>query len=137
MTEVAAVPAAPTADDVLFPTELRFPIGEREAVLKPLMIAEARAMTQDLATIAQTIIREHPEIELTRIDEHVAVLMPILVEWLGRILERITGIEAEYVEAHLGFAQASAIVVGLLRVNQVPVIRGNVLEAQRLLKEIA
>ena len=60
------------------------------------------------------IVNEHPEIELTQLDQHLPVLFPIITRWLGRILERLLGIEEAYVKAHLDLADATAIVSSVI-----------------------
>jgi len=72
---------------------------------------------------------DHPEIELTRLDEHLETLFPIIAEWIGRIFERLFGVEESYLKEHLTLAQATEIVAAALEVNQLPVIRGNVRRA--------
>jgi len=119
----------PTPDQVIMPQERRFQVGEREIVVRPLVIGDYERVAADLGTIAQRIIKEHPEIELTRLDEHLDALFPIIAEWLGRILERLFGVEESYLKEHLTLAQATEIVAAALEVNQLPVIRGNVRRA--------
>jgi hypothetical protein len=125
-----------TPDEVVLPLERSFVIGDREVVLRPLPIAAYKRAAEDLGAIAQRIIREHPELELTRLDQHVDVLLPVFLQWIGRLLERFVGIEEAYVEEHVDLAQASAIIVALFEVNQLPVIRGNVARALQLARAI-
>ena len=127
----------PTPDDVIMPQDRRFLVGEREIVVRPLVIGDYERVAADLGTIAQRIIREHPEIELTRLDEHLDALFPIIAEWLGRILERLFGVEESYLKEHLTLAQATEIVAAALEVNQLPVIRGNVRRALQVAKATA
>ena len=126
-----------TSDAVIIPQERRFLVGEREIVVRPLVIGDYERVAADLGTIAQRIIKEHPEIELTRLDEHLEALLPIIAEWLGRILERLFGVEESYLKEHLTLAQATEIVAAALEVNQLPVIRGNVRRALHLARTTA
>ena len=127
----------PTPDAVIIPQERRFQVGEREIVVRPLVIGDYERVAADLGTIAQRIIKEHPEIELTRLDEHLEALFPIIAEWIGRIFERLFGVEESYLKEHLTLAQASEIVAAALEVNQLPVIRGNVRRALQTAKMTA
>ena len=127
----------PTPDAVIIPQERRFQVGEREVVVRPLVIGDYERVAADLGTIAQRIIKEHPEIELTRLDEHLEALFPIIAEWIGRIFERLFGVEESYLKEHLTLAQASEIVATALEVNQLPVIRGNVRRALQTAKMTA
>jgi len=127
----------PTPDAVIIPQERRFQVGEREIVVRPLVIGDYERVAADLGTIAQRIIKEHPEIELTRLDEHLEALFPIIAEWIGRIFERLFGVEESYLKEHLTLAQASEIVATALEVNQLPVIRGNVRRALQTAKMTA
>jgi hypothetical protein len=56
---------------------------------------------------------------------------------LKRLLERLFGIERQYLADHLTIAQAVEIVTALLEVNQLPAIRGNVSRALQLMKTAA
>jgi hypothetical protein len=127
----------PTPDQAIMPQERRFQIGEREIVVRPLVIGDYKRVAADLGTIAQRIIKEHPEIELTRLDEHLEALFPIIAEWLGRILERLFGVEESYLEEHLTLAQATEVVAAALEINQLPVIRGNVGRALQIARTTA
>jgi len=129
--------SAPTPDQVILPQERRFLVGEREIVVRPLVIGDYERVAADLGTIAQRIIKEHPEIELTRLDEHLEALLPIIAEWLGRILEPLFGVEESYLKEHLTLAQATEIVAAALEVNQLPVIRGNVRRALQIARTTA
>ena len=127
----------PTPEAVINPQERRFQVGEREIVVRPLVIGDYERVAADLGTIAQRIIKEHPEIELTRLDEHLEALFPIIAEWIGRIFERLFGVEESYLKEHLTLAQATEIVAAALEINQLPVIRGNVRRALQTAKTTA
>jgi hypothetical protein len=122
----------PAPGQVIMPQERRFLVGEREIVVRPLVIGDYERVAADLGAITQRIIREHPEIELTRLDEHLEALLPIIAEWLGRILERLFGVEESYLKEHLTLAQATEIVAAALEINQLPVIRGNLQRALQI-----
>jgi len=124
--------SALTPDAVIIPQERRFQIGEREIVVRPLVIGDYERVAADLGAIAQRIIKEHPEIDLAKLDEHLQVLFPIIIEWLGRILERLFGVEESYLKEHLTLAQATEIVAAALEINQLPVIRGNLQRALQI-----
>ena len=127
----------PTPGQVIMPQERRFMVGEKEIILRPLVIGDYERVAEDLGTIATQIINEHPEIELTQLDQHLPVLFPIITRWLGRILERLLGIEEAYVKAHLDLADATAIVVAMLEINRLPVILGNVQRALQIARTTA
>jgi hypothetical protein len=122
----------PTPAQVVLPQERRFMVGEKEIVVRPLVIGDYERVAADLGTIVKQIINEHPEIELTRLDQHLEVLLPIITKWLGRILERLLGIEEAYVKEHLDLAQALGIVVAMMEINQLPVISGLVVRALQI-----
>ncbi len=122
----------PTPGQVIMPQERRFQIGEREIVVRPLVIGDYERVAADLGAIAQRIVKEHPEIDLAKLDEHLQVLFPIIIEWLGRILERLFGVEESYLKEHLTLAQATEIVAAALEINQLPVIRGNLQRALQI-----
>jgi hypothetical protein len=123
--------------DPVLPQERRFTVGAREIVLRPLVIADYERVAGDLGAIAQRLINEHPEVELTQLDQHVDVLLPIIAEWLARLLERLVGVEESYLKEYLTLAQATEIVFALLDLNQLPVIRGNLLRARQLARAAA
>ncbi len=130
-------PAGPTVGEVIMPQERRFQVGEREVIIRPLVIADFERVAGDLGVIAKRIINEHPEIEITKVDQHLDVLMPIIAEWIGRILERLVGLEETYVKEHLMPVTAMQIVTAMLEVNQWPVIVGNWLRARQIFKTVA
>ncbi len=107
-----------TPDDVVLPRERRFQVGEREIVVKPLVIGDFKRVSADLGEMCQRVAQEHPEID----SEH-------------PVLERLFGVDAEYLEEHLTLTQATEIVAALLELNQVPVMTKNVRRALQLLKE--
>lgn len=119
-------------DEVVLPQERRFTIGEREIIVRPLVIGDYKRVAADLGAIAQQVAREHPEIDLAKPDEHLGVLFPIIGDAIGKIFTRLFGIEEPYLEAHLTLAQAAEIVVAALEVNQLPSIRKNVGRALQL-----
>jgi hypothetical protein len=127
----------PAPDQVLLPTERRFQVGERELVVRPLVIGEIARISTDLGEIIEQVIREHPEIDLAKLDEHLPVILPLVLGALERLLERLFGIERQYLAEHLTIAQAVEIVTALLEVNQLPEIRGNVSRALQLMKTAA
>lgn len=127
----------PLLDEVVLPTERRFRVGERELIVRPLVIGEIKRIASDLGGIIETAIREHPEIDLAKPDEHLQALLPLLTGALQRLFERLFGIEEEYLSEHLTLAQAVEIVTALLEVNQLPEIRKNLGRARQLLRTTA
>ena len=126
-----------TEAELLAPEARRFRIGEREIVVKALVIGDFRRISGELAALAERVAKEHPDLDFAKPDEHLATLLPLGQDLIGRIFERLFDIPLEYLEAHLTLALASEIVVALLEVNQLPVIRGNVLRALQLGKALA
>ncbi len=120
------------ADAVLCPVPRKFKIGEREITIKPLVLAQYKKMGNELGSLIRQIIKEHPEIDLDKIEEHLPVILPLMGDAVGRLFEKLLGIEEEYLEQHLTLTQASEIVCAILEVNQVPVIRKNILRALQL-----
>ncbi|GEM_PF-5824747 len=126
----------PTEDELLAPEPRRFRVGEREIVVKPLVIGDFRRISGELAALAQRVAREHPDLDFSKPDEHLQTLLPLCQDLLGMLFEKLFGIDAEYVEEHLTLAQATEILVAFLELNQLPVIRGNVLRALLLGKAL-
>lgn len=130
--------SSPAAEAELLAPEARcFRIGEREIIVKPLVIGDFRRISGEIGALAQRIAKEHPDLDFAKPDEHLETLLPLGQDLIGRIFERLFDIPLEYLEEHLTLAQASEIVVALLEVNQLPVIRGNVLRALQLGKALA
>ena len=127
----------PTPDDVILGLERRFTIGDREAVLRPLVIGERKRVGMDVALLAQKVAAEHPEIDLAHPEQHIEAIFLTASDQIGRILERLLGIEQDYLDEHLSFVQLSELVVALLEVNQLPVIRKNLARALQLAKTVA
>ncbi len=127
----------PTPDEVVLPRERRFQVGEREIVVRPLVIGDYKRISADLGAIAQRVAREHPEIDLAKPDEHLEAIFPILGEAVGRLFQRLFGVEESYLDEHLTLAQAAQIVAAALEVNQLPEIRKNVGRALQLAKTTA
>jgi len=127
---------APAEDALLSPEPRRFRIGEREIVVKPLVIGDFRRISGELAALAQRVAGEHPNLDFAKPDEHLETLLPLGQDLVTRIFERLFGIDASYLEEHLTLAQASEIIVALLEVNRLPVIRGNVMRALQLGREM-
>jgi len=134
MTDRNSIPKPLTADEVIMPEERRFQVGERELVVRPLVIGDYKRISADLGAIAQRVAREHPEIDLAKPDEHLEAIFPILGEAIGRLFQRLFGIEESYLDEHLTLAQAAQIVTAALEVNQLPEIRKNVGRALQLAK---
>ena len=128
---------APTPDEVVMPQERRFQVGEREIVVRPLVIGDFKRIAADLGVIAQRVAREHPEIDLAKPDEHLEAIFPILGEAVGRLFQRLFGVEESYLDEHLTLAQAAQIIAAALEVNQLPDIRKNVGRALQLAKTTA
>jgi len=128
---------APTPDEVVMPQERRFQVGEREIVVRPLVIGDFKRIAADLGAIAQRVAREHPEIDLAKPDEHLEAIFPILGEAVGRLFQRLFGVEESYLDEHLTLAQAAQIIAAALEVNQLPDIRKNVGRALQLAKTTA
>lgn len=125
---------APTPDEVVMPQERRFQVGDREIVVRPLVIGDFKRIAADLGAIAQRVAREHPEIDLAKPDEHLEAIFPILGEAVGRLFQRLFGVEEAYLDEHLTLAQAAQIIAAALEVNQLPDIRKNVGRALQLAK---
>jgi len=119
------------------PQERRFQVGEREIVVRPLVIGDFKRIAADLGAIAQRVAREHPEIDLAKPDEHLEAIFPILGEAVGRLFQRLFGVEESYLDDHLTLAQAAQIIAAALEVNQLPDIRKNVGRALQLAKTTA
>lgn len=128
--------SAPTEDDLLAPEPRRFKVGDREIVVRPLVIGDFRRIADELSVLVKRLIAEHPEIDVEKPDQHLDVLLPICQDLLGAIFEKLFGVEAGYLEEHLTLAQASEILVALLELNQLPVIQGNALRALLLGKTL-
>lgn len=126
-----------TEAQLLAPKARHFPIGEREIIVKPLVIGDFRRISGEVGALAQRVAKEHPDLDFAKPDEHLETLLPLGQDLIGRIFERLFDIPLEYLEEHLTLAQASEILVALLEVNQLPVIRGNVLRALQLGKDMA
>ena len=137
MTDTGSVSKAPSPDEVVMPQERRFQVGEREIIVRPLVIGDFKRISADLGAIAQRVAREHPEIDLAKPDEHLEAIFPILGEAIGRLFQRLFGIEESYLDEHLTLAQAAQIVAAALEVNQLPEIRKNVGRALQLAKTTA
>ena len=127
----------PPVDEVVLPTERRFVVGERELIVRPLVIGEIKRIAADLGEIIEQVIREHPEIDLAKPDEHLPVILPLLTEGIERLFERLFGIEESYLSEHLTVAQATEIAAAMLEVNQLPEIRKNLGRARQLIKTAA
>ncbi len=127
----------PTPDEVVMPQECRFQVGEREIAVRPLVIGDFKRIAADLGAIAQRVAREHPEIDLAKPDEHLEAIFPILGEAVGRLFQRLFGVEEAYLDEHLTLAQAAQIIAAALEVNQLPDIRKNVGRALQLAKTTA
>jgi len=134
MTDTDSTLNSLTAEDVIMPQERRFQVGEREIIVRPLVIGDYKRISSDLGAIAQRVAREHPEIDLAKPDEHLEAIFPILGEAIGRLFQRLFGIEESYLDEHLTLAQAAQIVTAALEVNQLPDIRKNVGRALQLAK---
>ena len=137
MTDTDSVSKAPSPDEVIMPQERRFQVGEREIVVRPLVIGDFKRIAADLGAIAQRVAREHPEIDLAKPDEHLEAIFPILGEAVGRLFQRLFGVEEAYLDEHLTLAQAAQIIAAALEVNQLPDIRKNVGRALQLAKTTA
>ncbi len=124
-------------DEVVLPQERRFTVGEREIVVRPLVIGDYKRIAADLGEIAQRVAREHPEIDLARPDEHLATIFPILGQAVGRLFERLFGVEEAYLDEHLTLAQAAEIIAAALEINQLPEIRKNLGRALQLARTTA
>jgi len=137
MTDTGSVSKAPSPDEVVMPQERRFQVGEREIVVRPLVIGDFKRIAADLGALAQRVAREHPEIDLAKPDEHLEAIFPILGEAIGRLFQRLFGVEESYLDEHLTLAQAAQIIAAALEVNQLPDIRKNVGRALQLAKAAA
>ena len=137
MTDTDSTLNSLTAEDVIMPQERRFQVGEREIIVRPLVIGDYKRISSDLGAIAQRVAREHPEIDLAKPDEHLEAIFPILGEAIGRLFQRLFGIEESYLDEHLTLAQAAQIVATALEINQLPEIRKNVGRALQLAKTTA
>ena len=137
MSKANANPKPPTPDEVVMPQERRFQVGEREIVVRPLVIGDFKRIAADLGAIAQRVAREHPEIDLAKPDEHLEAIFPILGEAVGRLFQRLFGVEEAYLDEHLTLAQAAQIIAAALEVNHLPDIRKNVGRALQLAKTTA
>ena len=114
MTDTDSRPKASSPDEVVMPQERRFQVGEREIVVRPLVIGDFKRISADLGAIAQRVAREHPEIDLAKPDEHLEAIFPILGEAVGRLFQRLFGIEEAYLDEHLTLAQAAQIIAAAL-----------------------
>lgn len=121
-------------DDITLGLERRFAVGDREIVIKPLVIGEFKRVQGDIGQICQRIAVEHPEIDLQNPEQHLAVIVPIVGDVIGRLLERLTGVEEAYLDKHLTAVMVSRIVVALLEVNEVPEILKNGQRARQILR---
>ena len=137
MTKASKKSSLPTPDEVVLPQERRFRVGEREIVVRPLVIGDFKRVAVDLGALAQRVAREHPEIDLAKADQHLEAIFPILGEAVGKVFERLFGVEEAYLDEHLTLAQAVEIVAAALEVNQLPEIRGNLSRALQLVKTTA
>jgi len=130
-------PRPPTPDEVIMPQERRFLVGDREIILRPLVIGDYKRIAADLGAIAQRVVLEHPEIDLAKPDQHLEAIFPILAEAVGRVFERLFGIEESYLDEHLTLAQAAEIIAAALEINQLPEIRNFVGRALELAQTTA
>jgi len=137
MEESSAGSPGPSPDEALIPLGRCFQIGDREIVVRPLVIGRLKEIMDDLGKLAQEIATRYPGIDLAKPEEHLASIFSILPGALGRIFQCLFGIEETYLDEHLTLAQASEIICALLEVNQVPDIRKNALRALHLAKTIA
>ncbi len=126
----------PTPDEVVMPQERRFQVGEQEIVVKPLVIGDFKRVSADLGEMCQRVAQEHPEIDSEHPERHLAVIFPIIADAITQVLERLFGVDAEYLEEHLTLTQATEIVAALLELNQVPVMTKNVRRALQLIRTI-
>ena len=128
--------APPTPDEAILPQERRFRVGDREIVVRPLVIGEIKRIAEDLGRLAQQVAREHPEIDFAKPDEHLEALFPIISLSIGRLFERLFGIEEAYLDEYLTLTQTTEILVAVLEVNQLPALLKNVSRARQLAKQM-
>jgi len=134
MPKTSQQPRPPTPDEVILPQERRFLVGDREIILRPLVIGDYKRIAGDLGAIAQRVVREHPEIDMSKPDEHLEAIFPLLAACIGRVFEQLFGIEEAYLDQHLTLARAAEIIAVVLELNQLPDIRKNVRRALELAK---
>jgi hypothetical protein len=124
------------ADQAIFPDELtrRFPIGEREVVVKPFVIADYRRAAAALGALSTRVAREHPEVDLAHLERHLEVVLPTVADSIGMLFQYLFGIEASYVDEHCTMATALEIIAAALELNDLPAIRKNLLRARQSLR---
>jgi len=136
MTSDGGEKKAPGPDLAIFPEEQiqRFPIGDRELIVRPLVIADYRRAAATIGAVLTRVAVEHPEIELTEMEKHLEAVAPIMVDCVGPLVERLFGMEADFVENNVTGAQALAIINALLEVNDLAGMVGN---ARGILQQVA
>ncbi len=120
-----------------FPAEQRFPVGEKEIVVRPLTIRRLREVSTEFALLLQRIIREHPDLDLARFDEHLVTLLPALTGILEEFLGKLFDIDPAYLVEHLEVPTAVRVVRALLEVNQVPFLRREAAAIRELWSQVA
>jgi len=132
----AQQPAAPTPlrpDDVVFPRERRFQIGDREIVVRPLKMAAWKRLQDDLSALSRRLITEHPSLELSEPAQWIPIAILFAADSVMSILGHVLGMDPEELREALEPADVTAIALAILELNRLPEIVGNVRRARQVL----
>jgi hypothetical protein len=133
MTETAATDTNQAAiEAALIPAEHEFHIGDRQVLVRALVLRDYKRVAGALGVLAQRVATEHPEIDLSQPQQHLGTLLSLYGDLASRILAQLFSLEEDYIDDHLDLVTLSAIARAVMEVNQVPVIRGNLQGALEL-----
>jgi len=107
----------------VLPRERRFPVGDREVVVRELTLADLRRVSADLGEVLQRIATQHPDVDIEHFDHHLTALLPTLAGAIEELLGKLLGVPADYLMEHLTPLLTLQIVRAILEVNQVPLLR--------------
>jgi hypothetical protein len=121
-------------DQVVLPEERRFEIGDQVVIVRPLTLAEIKAVSGELGQILQRLATEAPQIDIEHFEQHLNTLVPLLAGALEEFLGKLLGVEPAYLMQHLTPLKLLQLIRAILEVNQLPLLRAEIPRIAELLK---
>lgn len=105
-----------------FPEEHRMQVGEKEIVIRPLVLGQFRKMVDALGRFIVALAVENPDIELDQIGSHIEQMLTVGSGHITSFISALTGIEEEYLDEHMTIRDVARFVRLTLEVNELPQI---------------
>jgi hypothetical protein len=69
----------------LIPAEHEFRIGDQQVTVRALVLRDYKRIASALGEMAEHVAATHPEIDLSKPEQHLGLLLPLCGDWVSRI----------------------------------------------------